>query len=291
MGITQGNDMSDEYVAPEESREEDVADFAEELSAAPEEQEEQEEQAEIPAEDDKSSADGGGPTAEMIAVAKLYGVPEALAKSAKDNAGLEQLIDYVSSIAATQSSPVEESPVNEESDLKFEIGEDDFDESDPVHRQLRSTVDVLNKKLAETKRTLSLLVQHANAQLQERQNHEAMTIQQPFDEALDEMNAAAFGTTGKGLTDAQVKMRSQAFRAYMTLVEGEPPERRKQLAQAAVRAKFDKLVPKQPIAPQVAKAMQKQARQRMGTTAGKQSPEKLDHLDAFAKALASMERT
>ena len=281
--------MSDEYAAPEEIREQEVAEFAEKLAADPEElAADPEEQAEIPAEDDESPADESGPTAEMIAVAKLSGVPEALARSAKDNAGLQQLIDYVSSIAANESPPAQETPVDAEVDLKFEIGEDDFDESDPVHRQLRSTVDVLNKKLAETKRTLSLLVQHANAQLQERQNQEAMTIQQPFDEALDELNAAAFGTTNKGLTDAQVQMRSQAFRAYMTLVEGEPPERRKQLAQAAVRAKFEKLMPKQPIAPQVAKAMQRQARQRMGTSAGKQSPEKLDHLDAFAKALASM---
>lgn len=278
--------MSETEQTPEELREQSVSEFAAELAAEVEEpQDEVEEQAEIPADESEDSpVDDGGPTAEMIAVAKLYGVPETVARAAKDNAALQQIMEYVSSIAA---SPAPEPPQAdaEEPELRFEIGEDDYDETDPVHRQLRSTVEILNKKLAEIKKTEALLVQHANAQLQERQDREAMTIQQPFDEGLDELNSGAFGNTAKGLTDAQVKLRSQAFNVYRTFIEGEPADRRKQMAQAVVRAKFDKMVPKQPVAPQAVKAAQRQARQRMGVNSSKQDVEKLSAYDAFLKRL------
>lgn len=240
-------------------------------------------------EDESEEADGEepaveGPSDEMRAVAKLAGVPEQFLGMAKTNADVQMLISHFSQKPEEQKPQAQqEAPVEEDLELSVEdfLPSDDFDESDPAHKAVKSLVDVLN----EERKTTRLLLGFASQQMNQQQQEQARAFQSPFDEALDEIGA--FGDSKSGLSDSEVQMRKAAFQAYISLAEGEPPERRKELAQAAARVKFSHLLPKEE-AVDKKKALMKQSRRRRGAGVTNAPPAKLSAVDEFEKRLLAL---
>jgi hypothetical protein len=283
-----------EYDAPEPTAEATAEDmFAAAMEAAeesqpvttPDEEEVAEEADEVP---EAEPSDEPSASAEMLAVARLAGVPEELLVVARDNTAVSTLIDFFSKQPQPQESKEEQREVGDADDLSLkDFLADEYDDGDPVHKQLRHVIDVVNKQRQEERKTLQLLLAHANQQLQERQQTEAMAFQKPFDNGLDELDNPAFGNSEKGLTDAQIRMRSAAFKAYLSLVDGEPEDRRAEIAQAAVKAKYAKLFPERK-APAAVDKRVKQAMKRLGGSPGGSAMETLSAEEQFAQALKSL---
>lgn len=241
------------------------------------------EEQDIPLEDQPASSDG--PTAEMLAVAKVAGVPDELLSGAKDNAAVTRLIDWFGAgqAAEDQPPPAREEPEADELSIKDLLG-DNYDADDPAHKQLKHVVETVNKQREQDRRAIRLLLDHASAQLRERQQSEAMSFQKPYDEALDELGVGTFGDSRKGLTREQAKLRETAFHAYANLIAGEPPDRHKELAQSVIKAKFSHLFANRERQQQAREA---QAQKRLGGRPAPSTPEPLNDLDAFSEALAA----
>ena len=291
--------MSTEYEAPAVSEETEVspvdafAEMFEGEAAQDEAQDEaqgeaQDEGVEEEVDETDEPEQSSGPSAEMLAVAKLAGVPEEFLGMAKDNGQLQTLITH---FTTQQQKPVEATPEPEatadqadELTVGAFLPEEEFDETDPTHKALAKVVEALNKE----RKTTRLLVAHASAQLQQQQQAEAQSFQAPYDEALDEFSNDVFGNSAKGLTPTQAKIRESAFNAYLTLVEGEPSERRKELAAAAVKAKFSKIFGDN-IDPDVKReALVKQSKKRRGSGGAKASPGHADPEKEFEQVLIAM---
>jgi len=287
-----------EYTTPEPNAEAPEDMFAAALEAADESQpvtipdaeevvEEDVEQDEVP---EAESSDDKGPSAEFLAIGRLAGVPEELLAGARDNDAVGKLVEFFGERQQPQEQ-VKEQEQGEASDtddlsLQDLLG-DEYDDADPVHKQLRHLVSVVNKQRQEERKTLQLLLAHANQQLQERQQNEAAAFQRPYDEALDELDNPAFGSTSRGLTPSQVKMRSTAFKAYLAIAEGEPEDRRADIAKASVKAKFSNLF-QESKAPQAVDKRVKQAKKRLGGSPGGSAMETLTAEEQFARALQGL---
>lgn len=233
-------------------------------------------------------SDDKGPSAEFIALAKLAGVPQELIEVAKDNTSVEKLVEFFGKQQQVEQPKEEVAEESEKDDLSIQdYLTEEYDESDPVHRQLRHVIDVVNKQRQEERKALQLLLAHAQHQLQERQQTEAASFQRPYDEALDELDSPAFGNSSRGLTDSQIKLRAAAFKGYISLVDGEPEDRRRDLAKAAIKAKYSSLFPER----QADKAVEqrvKQAKRKLGGSTGKGISEALSPEERFARALAEI---
>lgn len=286
-----------EYTEAEPTAESGLDAFAAALAAAeesqpvslPEEVEEEVEADDEPEVPEAEPSDEPSASAEMLAVARLAGVPEELLTVAKDNTSVERLIDFFSKQQQPEESK-EEAPSEPETDelaVQDLLGEDEYDPTDPVHKQIKHMVGVINKQRAEERKTLQLLLAHAQHQLQEKQQVEAASFQQPYDEALDELDNPAFGNSSKGLTDSQIKMRAAAFKGYISLVDGEPAERRRDLAKAAIKAKYANLFPER-VADKAVEQRVKQAKKKLGGSTGKSVAEALSPEERFARALAEL---
>lgn len=288
-----------EYTTPEPNAESGLDAFEAALgaveSAAPETFMTDEEEAEV-AEDNEQEipepedSDEKGPSAEMLAVGRLAGVPEDLLAIANSNEAVEKLLRHFSTQAEPEQPEDSKQPEADADELAVQdlLGEDEYDPNDPVHKQLKHVIDVVNKQRAEERKTLQLLLAHAQHQLQERQQADAASFQRPYDDALDELDSPAFGNTSKGpLTDSQIKMRAAAFKGYISLTDGEPEDRRRDLAKAAVKAKYASLFPER----QADKAVEqrvKQAKKKLGGSTGRGVSEALSPEERFARALADL---
>ena len=234
---------------------------------------------------EEEGTDSEGPSDAMLAVARLRSVPEELLSLARSDADVSKLLDHFQPAAEGQQEQPQPEESHDEDSMAVSdfLSEEDFDESDPAHKALSKIVDALN----EERKTNRLLLQHASHQMRQQQEAEARQIQQPFDEALDGMESPLFGSANKGLTQSQIEARRKAFNGYLSLVEGEPPERRKELAEAAVRAKFSTMFKQKPDMKRK-KALAKQSRKRLGASKGRAEPTKLTPEEEFAKRLMAL---
>lgn len=229
-----------------------------------------------------------GPSTEMLAVARLAGVPQSFLDVASSNEQLQTYIEHFSALSRDRKEEPQEEEVQEESALSVSdfIPEDAYDSDDPAHQAVSKLVDVLEKERAETKKTIGLLLQHANAQIQAQQQSEVAQFQKPFDAALDEIGGDALGDSGKGLTSSQIEVRKRAFDTYKSLAENAPPERLGELARLALQAQFPDFV-KQPT-PVKKKALAKQSAKRRGAGDGRGAPDPVDPVKAFEAELAKL---
>jgi hypothetical protein len=242
----------------------------------------EDDESEEPAEEESSAE---GPSDAMLAVARLQGVPEALLSIARSDDDVSKLLEFAKQPAAKEEEQPQQEQPPEEGDLDVSdfFGEEDLDDTDPAHKALKKVVEVLN----EERKTSRLLLQHASHQMQMQQQQESRQFQQPFDDALDSMESPVFGSTAKGLSDSQIKARKQAFSGYLSLAEGEPAERRKELAEAAVRAKFANVFQGKPDVSKK-KALAKQSRKRLGGSKAKSKPSELSPQEEFEKRLLAL---
>ena len=252
----------------------------------PELAEGEEEEGELDESDADDQEDVEGPSPAMVAVARLQGVPDELLSLAKSDEDVNKLLAYAKTPAQEKDEqPPEDTPEEEELSAATILGED-YDESDPAHKALDKVIGVLN----EERKTTRLLLAHASHQLQQQQRDEALQFQRPFDEALDEVSSPIFGDTSKGLTQSQIEARKSAFNGYLSLVEGEPLDRRKEIAQTAARAKFSSAFKDSPQSDRK-KALVKQSRRRRGAGVSKAPPAKRSAEEEFAKRLRAIGAT
>lgn len=234
----------------------------------------------IPSEDEPSKGDG--PSAEMIAVGKLAGVPAELLNGAKDNAAVSAMIDWVKGLQQQQAAPQDEEEQAEQNSALVEdlLGEQ-YDEDDPTHRQLKHLIERANEVLTADRRAIDLLLRHANAQIQREEKSQAARFQEPYDLAIDELDSPVLGNSFKGLTPEQIKLRSKVFQTYADLIEDEPAERHKEIAQNLITTKYSKLLGQT----SREQKREQQSLKRIGGRSTAARPDKLTDLDAFEQAL------
>lgn len=263
----------------------DMEAFEQEIEAAPDapvgEQDDSTDIEQEPADDaDDSGEEAVQPSAEgpsdlLRTMARQVGMRESLIGLARDDKQLQAMIDAEmdardAAPPERQESEPEQEP--EEDFFKLDLGEDEFDDSDPVHRTLKAQVAKLNEydkrireREAKLEKNQELLARWANEQIKQQTAVEAKRLYEPFDRVLDGYGTDLFGDKAKGLSKSQVAIRKELSEKYLAIgaMPDLPDDHKEHLADLAVRAYRRDLAEERDKKQQ---AVKKHAKQRTGGT-------------------------
>jgi len=199
---------------------------------AEEENDESAEVEETPsAEEQPQESQPAGVSPAMRQTALMAGVPEEMLADAPDDRAAEWLINHVRSHAGQQQT-VDDSPA-----VQWTLPEDEYDPKDPLHAQLRSVVDTVNREVVSLKSQLAE-AQSENKQLSTKFDAQEMyEVEKSFDAGLDALALDGLGNSGSD-------KRQEVYALFDQLRLVNPQQDLKSLAQVAARAKFPELVDK-----------------------------------------------
>lgn len=205
-----------------------------------------------------STPSSGGVSPAMREAAISQGIPEAAIAMAPDDASLSYLL-------ALARTPGNNQPEPEQAAAAWEIPEDEFDSSDPMHKQVKLLTDSFNQQFSALKTELSKL-QQENAGLLKTQNESVLSaVTQRFDGYLDELNAPQLGASLS-------PKRGEVYELWYMMKELHPDVDEKVLAHRAARAVDPEIVTTAALKKQEEK-LSAQSRQVLG---GGPSPKTVD---------------
>lgn len=234
----QAEEEGAETDAPEEGEPSEAPETDAEVSGEPEQEEQ------------PQSTQPQGVSPAMRQTALMAGVPEEMLADAPDDRAAEWLINHVRNHAGQQAT-VDDSPA-----VPWTLPEDEFDPKDPLHAQLKSVVDTVNREVVTLKSQLAE-AQKENGQLSKKfATQEQYEVERSFDAGLDALSLKALGNSGS-------EKRQQVYELFEQLRLINPQQDMKALAQVAARAKFPDLVTEMAVAQQSEK-LKAQAKQVVG---------------------------
>lgn len=231
---------------PDEPRDEEVLEDTEQPADEADDDAGDEPTDDSPESKEKPAAEG--PSATLKTVARQAKVPAELVAIARDDQQLQAIIDahldaQEAGEGAEKDEPEPENQEPEKDFFEFPIAEDEFDDTDPVHKAFKTHVERSNELVKDLHGKLGLFARFANEQIKREQEREQAQQQElsqkfygPLDSALDDFGSDVFGKTGS-LTKSQLEVRKAVAEKYAGLATLDADEDEKlRLAELAIRA-------------------------------------------------------
>lgn len=204
-----------------------------------------------------------GPSPEWKAIAESRGVPPEMLALARDDNQVQQYIALLEGVVAKEQPQPQPA---EERKSPWLLNEEEFDPTDPTHRQLKAAVEHIDRLEKTLEEKLTKISTATTGLIKQRQAEEQLAKESDYDAGLDALNMPELGAS-KSL------QRRQAYTVFEALLAANPATPRQELAKRAALATFPELVTKQAQQAQLA-ALKNQESETLGGGPAKPAPKK-----------------